>query len=259
MVRFGLACVIAVIAIAPFEGLGAEPTQWAVYKLPGYNYDANGIPEPQPASVYISVSAKGQIFQLGAPLERAAFLRLIENMAAHADDKFRAAFTLNPNLPAKAAYQLIRDMNEARFTRYGFKGFEQYSAFKKGIKPTPFSVPRADGAAASSDPTNPDLYVTSVDSAGREPGMANYAGASPTGKCRVYWKAKPVNSDEFVELALQHLIAIIDANGGPNTPELPDLETEVLIDSNASIRCLAGVIYGSALSGHTVVRIALAP
>ncbi|MDT0576745.1 biopolymer transporter ExbD [Croceicoccus sp. F390] len=101
------------------------------------------------------------------------------------------------------------------------------------------------------------LTVTSTDEAGRSPGEPNYAGATRSGECRVYFNnITPVNSEELQQQAFERLDSIIQREGGPEAiAEDPEKIPQVHIrgDVDTPWRCVAGAIYQIQLAGYPTV------
>ncbi len=98
------------------------------------------------------------------------------------------------------------------------------------------------------------LAVTTTDSAGRDPGDAEYAGATPGGNCRIYWNTTPVDSSELVQRAVKSLEDQIEALGGVENMTPEDMpEVHIRGDINTPYKCIGGAIYTMQRAGFAKV------
>jgi biopolymer transport protein ExbD len=98
------------------------------------------------------------------------------------------------------------------------------------------------------------LAVTTTDSAGRDPGDPEYAGANPGGNCRVYWNTTPVDSTELVTRAVKQLEDQIEAFGGVENMTAEDMpEVHIRGDINTPYKCIGGAIYTMQRAGFAKV------
>ena len=101
------------------------------------------------------------------------------------------------------------------------------------------------------------LTVSTSDDAGLSAGDAGFAGASPTGQCRVYFNnITAVSSEELYDQAFERLDKIVQRAGGPEAiMEDPDKIPQVHIrgDVNAPWSCVAGAIYNVQAAGYPTV------
>lgn len=120
------------------------------------------------------------------------------------------------------------------------------------------------------DPTvmkaeNVVLAITTTDSAGRDPGDAGYDGANPGGECRVYWNIAPIDSEELVSKAAEHLKKQIDILGGDaaiaNGDILPEDLPEVHIrgDVNTPYKCIGGAVFQMQMAGFSRIGFISSP
>jgi biopolymer transport protein ExbD len=109
------------------------------------------------------------------------------------------------------------------------------------------------------------LSVTTTDISGRDPGMDGYEGAHPGGECRVYWNVSPVDSNELVEKATDHMKKQIEILGGEEILKSPDFKPEDLPeahirgDVNTPYRCIGGVIYSMQRAGFVRIGFVSSP
>ena len=98
------------------------------------------------------------------------------------------------------------------------------------------------------------LSITTTDAAGRDPGDAEYSGATPGGNCRVYWNTIPVDSNELVTRAVKQLEDQIDAFGGVENMTPEDMpEVHIRGDINTPYKCIGGAIYTMQRAGFAKV------
>lgn len=109
------------------------------------------------------------------------------------------------------------------------------------------------------------LSVTTTDAQGREPGSEGYSGPSANGECRVYQNVTPINSDELLKKATDHMKAQIDLLGGPEAirsgevklEELP--EAHIRGDVNVPYRCIGGVVINMQYAGFPKIGFVSSP
>jgi biopolymer transport protein ExbD len=109
------------------------------------------------------------------------------------------------------------------------------------------------------------LSVTTTDAGGRDPGDPGYEGANPNGECRVYWNVTPIDSDELVKRAADHLKAEFDKLGGEEAAAAGLIDPEMLPeahirgDINTPYRCIGGTIYTMQMAGFARVGFISSP
>lgn len=113
--------------------------------------------------------------------------------------------------------------------------------------------------------SNLSLSVTTTDSAGRDPGDAGYEGANPNGDCRIYLNLTPLDANELVQEATDHMEKEIEALGGPDALTNGDIDIEELPeahingDINTPYRCIGGAITAMQRSGFFKIGFVSSP
>jgi len=129
-----------------------------------------------------------------------------------------------------------------------------------GPVPAWLNLPASDAADPPNAAENLSVIVSATDTAGRNPGDPDFAGASRGGACRIFLEgAQPVGNLELYDRAFAHLEEVVQAAGGVEalirTPErIP--AAHILGDAAAPWRCIAGTIYNVQVAGYPTVGFA---
>lgn len=122
------------------------------------------------------------------------------------------------------------------------------------IQTVELELPVLPFEVTTTKPENVLLAVTTTDSAGRDPGDPNFAGANPGGNCRIYWNTTPVDSNELIQRAVTQLENQIEAFGGVENMTPEDMpEVHIRGDINTPYRCIGGAIFAMQRAGFAKV------
>ena len=109
------------------------------------------------------------------------------------------------------------------------------------------------------------LAVSTTDSQGRDPGDPAYDGTNPGGECRIYWNVTPIDSNELVKKASDHLKAQIEALGGEAALAAGDIKPEDLPEAHirgdvrTPYKCIGGAVISMQIAGFTRVGFVSSP